>query len=293
MDLKEYMTVKNNLIENCLEELLTKELEIPIIEESMKYSIFAGGKRLRPILAIMACELFDGSIEEVLPFSCCIELIHTYSLIHDDLPSMDNDDFRRGKPTNHKVFGEGFAVLAGDALLNTAYEIMLEYIYKFNKPEYIKAAYVISKAAGVTGMVGGQYIDLYYENKDITLDELNQMHDKKTGAMIKASLEIGAIIANAKNDDIKRISLYGQLIGRAFQIADDILDIKGSKEKLGKTLGKDAIGDKSTYVSYYGLEKSIEIAQSTINRAKDIISVYGNKAKLLYELADYIVNRDS
>ena len=293
MDLKEYMTVKNNLIENCLEELLTKELEIPIIEESMKYSIFAGGKRLRPILAIMACELFDGSIEEVLPFSCCIELIHTYSLIHDDLPSMDNDDFRRGKPTNHKVFGEGFAVLAGDALLNTAYEIMLEYIYKFNKPEYIKAAYVISKAAGVTGMVGGQYIDLYYENKDITLDELNQMHDKKTGAMIKASLEIGAIIANAKNDDIKRISLYGQLIGRAFQIADDILDIKGSKEKLGKTLGKDAIGNKSTYVSYYGLEKSIEIAQSTINRAKDIISVYGNKAKLLYELADYIVNRDS
>lgn len=293
MDLKEYMAVKNNLIENCLEELLTKELEIPIIEESMKYSVFAGGKRLRPILAIMACELFDGSIEEVLPFSCCIELIHTYSLIHDDLPSMDNDDFRRGKLTNHKVYGEGFAVLAGDALLNIAYEIMLEYIYKFNKPEYIKAAYVISKAAGVTGMVGGQYIDLYYENKDITLDELNQMHDKKTGAMIKASLEIGAIIANAKNDDIKRISLYGQLIGRAFQIADDILDIKGSKEKLGKTLGKDAIGNKSTYVSYYGLEKSIEIAQSTVNRAKDIINVYGNKAKLLYELADYIVNRDS
>ena len=137
MDLKEYMAAKNHLVENCLEKLLTKELEIPIMVESMKYSVFAGGKRLRPILAIMTCELFDGSIEEVLPFSCCIELIHTYSLIHDDLPSMDNDDFRRGKPTNHKVFGTGFAILAGDALLNIAYEIMLEHIFKFNKPEYI------------------------------------------------------------------------------------------------------------------------------------------------------------
>ena len=293
MDLKEYMAAKNHLIENCLEKLLTKELEIPIMVESMKYSVFAGGKRLRPILAIMTCELFDGSIEEVLPLSCCIELIHTYSLIHDDLPSMDNDDFRRGKPTNHKVFGTGFAVLAGDALLNIAYEIMLEHIFKFSKPEYIKAAYVISKAAGVTGMVGGQYIDLYYENKDITLDRLIQMHDKKTGAMIKASLETGAIIANAKIDDIERITHYGQLIGRAFQITDDILDVKGSKEKLGKTLGKDANNNKSTYVTYFGLERSNEIALDSVNKAKEIISVYGSKAKLLYELADYIVNRDS
>lgn len=293
MDLKEYMIEKNHLVENFLEKLLTCELEIPIILESMKYSVFAGGKRLRPILAIMACELFDGRLEDVLPFSCCIELIHTYSLIHDDLPSMDNDDFRRGKPTNHKVFGEGFAILAGDALLNIAYEIMLKYICKFNKPEYIKAAYTISNAAGVKGMVGGQYIDLYYEDKEIALDRLDKMHDKKTGAMIKASLETGAIIANANNEDIKRIADFGHLIGRAFQITDDILDVKGSKEKLGKTLGKDAYSNKSTYVTYYGMDNSVKIAINTVNKAKDIISVYGNKARLLYELADYIVSRDS
>lgn len=293
MNLKEYMIEKNYSIEHSLKKLLNMGAEIPIIYESMRYSIFAGGKRLRPILAIMACELFDGIVEDVLPFACSIELIHTYSLIHDDLPSMDDDDFRRGKPTNHKVFGEGFAILAGDALLNKAYEIMLENIFNSKKTEYMEAAYIISKAAGVMGMVGGQSIDLYYENKEIIIDELNEMHDRKTGAMIKASLETGAIIAKATREDIERIGQYGYLIGRAFQITDDILDVKGSEENLGKTLGKDIRNNKSTYVSYYGLKKSQEIAQDTVNKAKNIISIYGNKAGLLIELADYIVGRDS
>lgn len=293
MDLKTYMPAKSYMVEDFLKKILSKEIGIPIIVDAMRYSVFAGGKRLRPVISIMACELFEGKVEDVLPIACCIELIHTYSLIHDDLPAMDNDDYRRGKLANHKVFGEGFAILAGDALLNKAYEIMLEKISASMEQKYIKAAYVISKAAGDIGMIGGQSIDLYHENKEITIDNLNEMHDKKTGALIKASLESGAIIANASKEDIKRMGDYGQLIGRAFQITDDILDVKGSKEKMGKTIGKDVNNNKSTYVTYYGIDKSIKIALDTVNKAKNIMSLYGDKAKLFIELADYIFSRDS
>lgn len=293
MDLQDFINEKKVLVEDSLKKLLDYELDTPIIYESMAYSVFAGGKRLRPILAIMTCELFGGNIIDVIPFACSIELIHTYSLIHDDLPAMDNDDFRRGKPTNHKVFGDGFAILAGDALLNKAYEILFDNILNNKKQEYVKAAYIISNAAGIAGMIGGQTMDLYYENKEIIIEKLIEMHDRKTGALIKASLETGAIIAKAEEKDIEIINKYGYLIGRAFQITDDILDVKGSKEKLGKTIGKDMINKKTTYVRYYGLEKSLEIALDMINKAKEVISIYGDKAKLLADLADFIVSRDS
>ncbi|MDF2889663.1 MAG: geranylgeranyl pyrophosphate synthase [Clostridia bacterium] len=292
MDLHEYFSLNKSIVEVQLESYIKEEAEIPVIVEAMRYSLLAGGKRLRPILAIMACELFDGDIKEVLPFACGIEMIHTYSLIHDDLPAMDNDDYRRGKPTNHKVFGEGFAILAGDALLNKAFEIMHQALVKTPKLEYIKAAAYISKASGTAGMIGGQCIDLHYENKQIDSKLLNAMHDKKTGAMIKAPLVAGALIAGAKEEDVQRLEKFGQLIGLAFQISDDILDVEGSSEKLGKKTGSDASNNKSTFVSCYGLDKSKEMAKSIIKEAQNSIDLYGNKGLLLKELSNYIIERD-
>lgn len=292
MKLKEYFSLNKSIIEAKLESFVESQAEIPIIYEAMKYSLLAGGKRLRPIMAIMACDLFDGDINQVMTFACSIEMIHTYSLIHDDLPAMDNDDYRRGKLTNHKVFGEGFAILAGDALLNKAFEIIHQALIENPKLENIKAAAYISLASGTQGMIGGQCIDLYYENKGINLDILNAMHDKKTGAMIRAPLVAGALISGAKEEDVQRLEKFGQLIGLAFQISDDILDVEGSTEKLGKKTGSDANNNKSTFVSYYGIEKSKEMAKGIIKEAQNIIDVYGNKGLLLKELSNYIIERD-
>ncbi len=292
MDFLNYYNSKKNLIDKLLKELFMAEGDAPVIYEAMAYSVLAGGKRLRPVLSIMSCELFDGELAEVLPFSCALELIHTYSLIHDDLPAMDNDDFRRGKLTNHKVFGDGFAVLAGDALLNKAYEILLDNIFNSNKKEYKKAALIISKAAGTMGMIGGQAMDLFYEKKDISIDNLYLLHDRKTGALIKASLEAGAVIACADQKDLEIISKLGFYLGRAFQITDDILDVKGDTKKLGKTIGKDYKSNKMTFVRLFGLEKSEELAKDMIKKAKDLLLAYGDKGKYLTELADYIVERD-
>ena len=290
MELRNYIAEKRVLIEESLKKYIYNEIDAPVVREAMAYSLFAGGKRLRPILAIMACELFNGDVKKLMPFACSLEFIHTYSLIHDDLPAMDNDDYRRGKLTNHRVFGEGFAVLAGDALLNKAYEILLETISIDNRPEFIMAAQEISRAAGVKGMIGGQAMDLYYENKNISHEELKNIHDKKTGALLRVSLNVGALIANAPKKDMEAINEYGNLIGRAFQIADDILDIKGNKERLGKDTGKDE--KKSTYVKYFGILESEKIAKETVDEAKKIISVYGDKGILFKNLADYIICRD-
>ncbi|MGI6584384.1 MAG: polyprenyl synthetase family protein [Lutisporaceae bacterium] len=293
MDLKEYLTSKRQLIEKKLDLMVPENKSIPVISEAMRYSLLAGGKRLRPILAIMSCELFEGREEEVLPFACCIELIHTYSLIHDDLPAMDNDNLRRGKPTNHKVFGEGFAVLAGDALLNHAFETMTAIIMKNPKPEYIRAMDVISRASGLLGMIGGQSIDLYYESKCIDFDTLKSMHEKKTGALITASLVSGAIISGAEEEDIKNIMEYGNIIGLAFQVADDILDVSGSEKKLGKSINKDIEFHKSNFISFFGLDKSRSIARELIEEAKQKLERYGSKALYLRELSDYIIERDN
>lgn len=292
MNLNEFIKKYSDLIEENLTLILNNGYELPVIEDAMKYSLLGGGKRLRPLLAIMTCHMFDGSIEEVIPYACSIEMIHTYSLIHDDLPAMDNDDYRRGKLSNHKVYGEGFAILAGDALLNTAYEILLNNI--LNKPteERIKAAYIISKAAGLEGMLGGQAMDLYYENRNIEIERLDQMHRRKTGALIKASLEVGAILSKAEEDDIRRISIFGENLGKAYQISDDILDVIGSQEKMGKTIGKDAKSNKSTYVKHFGINQSKKILIDTINDAKKAVEKYGSKANLLIELADFVAYRD-
>lgn len=293
MSLNQFIEEYGQIIENNLSKLYSKQHGLPIIEEAMKYSLLNGGKRLRPLLAIMACNLFEGSIDDVMPYACCIEIIHTYSLIHDDMPAMDNDDYRRGKLSNHKVYGEGFALLAGDALLNSAYEILFDCICDNPSLPRIRAASIISKAAGIQGMIGGQAIDLYYENKRIDIDKLKEMHSKKTGALIKASLEVGAIIAKASEKDIERIRKFGESLGRAYQISDDILDVIGTKDKMGKTIGKDAKNNKATYVTYYGLDESREILLETINNAKDAIEIYGSKADLLKELADFIAYRDN
>jgi geranylgeranyl diphosphate synthase type II len=280
-------------VELKLDSLVACDNRIPVITEAMRYSVFAGGKRLRPILALMSCELFFGLEEEVLPFACCIEMIHTYSLIHDDLPAMDNDDLRRGKPTNHKVYGEGFAVLAGDALLNYAFEVMTGIINKNPRSEYIRAMDIICRASGVSGMIGGQCIDLYSENKRIDIDTLKRMHAQKTGALITASLAVGAVLSNADQDDIKNIMEFGDAIGLAFQVVDDILDVSGSEEKLGKSINKDAEFHKSNFISFYGLEKSREIAEELISKAKSKLEGYGSRGYYLRELSDYIINRDN
>ncbi|MCQ1529833.1 polyprenyl synthetase family protein [Lutispora saccharofermentans] len=293
MNISQFIERYSGVIEKHLNSLYPADSSLPIIEEAMKYSLLGGGKRLRPLLAIMSCQLFDGPIDEVVPYACCIELIHTYSLIHDDLPSMDNDDYRRGKLSNHKVYGEGFALLAGDGLLNNAYEILLDCVISNPTESRIRAASVISKAAGISGMIGGQAIDLYYEDKKIDIDKLNEMHSKKTGALIKASLEVGAVISQAAEEDIERIRLYGESLGRAYQISDDILDVVGTKEKMGKTIGKDAKENKATYVTYYGLEKSEKLLTETIDDAKQALRAYGSKAKLLMEFADFIACRDA
>ncbi len=293
MDYILYMTEKRSLVEQALEAMMPANNDVPVIADAMRYSLLAGGKRLRPILAIMSSELFDGEEEKVLPFACCIEMIHTYSLIHDDLPSMDNDDLRRGKPTNHKVFGEGFAVLAGDALLNYAFECMAGIIANHNSIEYIKAMGLISKASGISGMIGGQCIDLHYENREIDLDTLKKMHSRKTGALITASLGTGAIIAGAGESDIKNIMEFGDLIGLAFQIADDILDVEGTAEKLGKGVKKDAGIHKSNFISFYGNERSRQIAGELVEAAKLKLGKYGNSGQYLCMLADYIINREN
>lgn len=293
MDFNRYMTEKKKLVEKALDAMVPESGEIPVIREAMRYSLLAGGKRLRPVLAIMTGELFDGKEEEVLPFACCIEMIHTYSLIHDDLPSMDNDDLRRGKPTNHKVFGEGFAVLAGDALLNYAFETMAGIIAADNRTEYIRAMEMISKASGISGMIGGQCIDLYSENREIDLDTLKRMHSKKTGALITASLGTGAVLAGAEEADLRNIMDFGDLIGLAFQVADDILDVAGTEEKLGKGVNKDAGIHKSNFISFYGIEKSRQIAAELVEEARLKLEKYGDRGNYLRMLADYIISRDN
>ncbi|MDD2481256.1 MAG: polyprenyl synthetase family protein [Lutispora sp.] len=292
MKLNQFMKEYAEVIERNLELLYSKDSGLPIIQDAIMYSLLGKGKRLRPLLTLMACQLFDGDLEEAMPYACCIELIHTYSLIHDDLPVMDNDDYRRGKLSNHKVYGEGFALLAGDGLLNNAYEILIESIIAKPTPARLRAASIISKAAGTSGMIGGQAIDLYYEDREINIDKLEEMHSKKTGALIRASLEAGAVISKANEEDVGRVKIYGEYIGKAFQISDDILDVIGTKEKMGKTIGKDAKKNKSTYVTYYGLEKSQEFLSQTVRNAKKILEIYGSKASLLIELADFIGCRD-
>lgn len=261
---------------------------------SMEYSLTAGGKRIRPMLAIEFAKLCGGTQEAVMPFACAVEMIHTYSLIHDDLPCMDNDDMRRGKPTNHKVYGEDIALLAGDALLTLAFQTILsEKSVALNGSEKCaKAGRVLAECAGAVGMVGGQTIDLESENKQITDELLKIMDIKKTGALISAACQLGCISAGANDEQLKAAADYALNIGIAFQIVDDILDVTSDTETLGKPVGSDEQNKKSTYVSLLGIEKCRELSKELTEKAVKSLSVFESDTEELEKFAFYLLNRE-
>lgn len=296
MEFKERFNTWGNRINKSLEEYIPKK-ETPEknIYDAMRYSLLAGGKRLRPILALAVCDVLSGDMDEVMPYACAVEMIHTYSLIHDDLPSMDNDDYRRGRLTCHKVYGESIAILAGDSLLNSAFELMLKSTSKkeTNVNEKIKAIYVISKASGTSGMIGGQVVDIESEGKNISKDLLTYMHKCKTGALIKAPIIASAIICKANRSEIDCLELYAENIGLAFQIKDDILDVEGSLEVMGKKSGSDVEKNKSTFITLYGMDESKRMLSEIIEKAISSIEGLGERAWFLKKLACYLIEREN
>jgi geranylgeranyl diphosphate synthase type II len=281
-------------IENILKEYMPKEEGYQkTVIEAMNYSLSAGGKRLRPILTLEACKIVGGIEEDAIPFAVAIEMIHTYSLIHDDLPALDNDDLRRGRPTNHKVYGEAMGILAGDALLNYAFEIMLKGSLGKNNPEkYLSAVYEVARHAGIYGMIGGQVVDVESEDKQIGKEKLDYIHNNKTAAMIIGCMRAGAIVGGADQVELESVTNYAKNIGLSFQIVDDILDIVGDEEKLGKKVNSDIENNKSTYPSLLGLEKSRDIATELISDAKNSIETTFESVDFLKGLADYIISRE-
>lgn len=294
MQFKQSLKERANYIEELLNRYMPKEEGYQkTIMESMNYSLRAGGKRLRPILTLEACKIVGGNEEDVIPFAVAIEMIHTYSLIHDDLPALDNDDLRRGRKTNHIVYGEDMAILAGDALLNYAFEIMLSNsIEKENTRKYLRAINEIAKSSGIYGMIGGQVVDVQSENKQIPKEKLDYIHNNKTAAIIIGCMRAGAIIGDASEENLDKITKYAKNIGLSFQIVDDILDIVGDEAKLGKKVGSDIENHKSTYPSLLGLEESKIIAHKLIEEAKDNIKDIGTNSEFLVGLADYIIDRE-
>ena len=261
------------------------------IYEAMFYSLNIGGKRIRPILLLLTYSLYKKDYKEMFPLACAIEMIHTYSLIHDDLPSMDNDDLRRGKPTNHKVFGEGMAVLAGDGLLNEAMNILFDFCSgKANKA--LVACTLISKASGPEGMIGGQVVDILSEGKDISLEELNYMHRKKTGELIKAPILAAAVMAEAAEGDYVLLSEFGEKLGLAFQIKDDILDVEGSTEILGKMINSDENNCKTTYVTIYGIEKCKNMCTELSRDCIQLLEKLSVNAEALKEITKFLLKRE-
>lgn len=294
MEFKNSLKIKSDYIEELLKKYMPKEDGYQsTIMESMNYSLKAGGKRLRPILTLEACKIVGGSEEDAIPFAMAIEMIHTYSLIHDDLPSLDNDDLRRGKPTNHKVYGEAMAILAGDGLLNYAYEIMLSSSLNKDNPEkYLRAIGEIAKGAGIYGMIGGQVVDVESENTLIPKEKLDYIHLNKTAAIMVGCMRAGAIVGNANEEQLEKVTKYAKNIGLSFQIVDDILDIIGDESKLGKHVGSDIENNKSTYPSLIGIEKSKEVATQLINEARENIKTLNGDYSFLDGLANYIIDRE-
>ncbi|MBR1736334.1 MAG: polyprenyl synthetase family protein [Firmicutes bacterium] len=277
-------------VENRLKELLKEEYP-NVIYQAMNYSVNAGGKRLRPILLLSACDTVGGDMEDALDFACALEMIHTYSLIHDDLPAMDNDDFRWGKPTCHKVYGDGMAVLAGDGLLNKAYEIMFKIILEKKDERYMRAAQIISNAAGVKGMIGGQTADLEAEEKAADEKTLLYIHENKTAALIRAALKAGAIIGGADDETVEKLDKVGYDMGIAFQIKDDILDITSTAEVLGKPINSDEKNNKSTYITIFGMEKAQKDYEMLSCEACEIIKEISGDKPFLYEYSKRLIDR--
>lgn len=292
MVLAQYLAEKAELINNALRERLPQEEDFPeSLHKAMRYSLFAGGKRLRPVLALAACEAVGGSFEAALDAACALECIHTYSLIHDDLPALDNDALRRGRPTCHIVFGEAVAIMAGDALLTVAFGIMSRAAKK-DAARALMAIAEVAAAAGSTGMIGGQVVDIESEGKDVDFPVLEYIHIHKTGKLILASVRSGAIMAGADEAQLAGLTRYGEAVGLAFQIADDILDVEGSSKDLGKATGGDAAKGKVTYPAVIGVDESRKRAAELVERAVKSLDAFDAKAEPLRAIARYIVARN-
>jgi geranylgeranyl diphosphate synthase type II len=292
--LKAYLEDRQGIVEEALQRYLPEENSPPEIFKAVHYSVFNGGKRIRPIFCLAAAEAVGGELAPAMPVACALELIHTYSLIHDDLPSMDNDDFRRGKLTCHKVFGENIAILAGDALLTEAFALLSRTEKVMSSAERrLAIIQEIANAAGIFGMVGGQALDVISEKTGADENTLTEIHRRKTGALIVAAVKSGAIISNAGKDKIQSLTEYGINVGQAFQIADDILNVEGDRELMGKETGSDAARNKLTYPSLLGMEKAKEKLTEHIEAAIESLSSFDDRAMPLVVIARYIRERQS
>jgi geranylgeranyl diphosphate synthase type II len=296
MDLKRYLSDRREQVDAALTGYLPAEDTMPAeLHRAMRYSVFAGGKRIRPILMIGACEAVGGSAKRVLPAACALEMIHTYSLIHDDLPAMDDDDFRRGRPTNHKVFGEAIAILAGDALLTEAFILLSNPEVNRDVPPEVsrRIIHTVARCAGSLGMVGGQVVDMESEGKTITFPTLEYIHTHKTGALILASIQAGALLGGADEENFAALTRYGETAGLAFQVADDILDVVGTQEEIGKDVGSDQARGKATYPALLGLDHARSRARELRDMAVAALEPLGEKAEPLRRIAHFIVDRTS
>jgi len=294
LNFKAEMNEKKLFIDSELDSLIPAESEYPqIIFKAMRYSVFAGGKRIRPVIILAACEMLGGNIKKAVPFACAMEMIHTYSLIHDDLPALDNDNFRRGRLTSHKAFGENIAILAGDALLSHAFEVMAKATAEESEyqPAFAKAMYAIANGAGVNGMLTGQVVDVISDGKKLNKETLDFIHLNKTAAMIQAAFKAGAYLGGGNDEDAQRLSMAGCKIGMAFQIQDDILDVTGSFEEIGKPVFSDEKNQKTTYVALVGIDESKKKVETLSQEAIEILGTYGEKAEFLSELTRELIKR--
>jgi len=293
-ELHEYLSERKNLVDRKLREYFSPMAgPASVISEAMRYSLFAGGKRLRPVLCMAAASVVGGRERDVLPVACALECIHTYSLIHDDLPAMDDDDLRRGKPTNHKVFGEAIALLAGDGLLTDAFGLMAHgsVLEHYSAAVLLEVIRIVAEAAGSHGMVGGQVADVLSEEKEVEFPVVEYIHNHKTGAMIRASVLAGSLLGGGSEQEVRGLGKYGERIGLAFQISDDILDIEGDTNIMGKETGSDNMMGKATYPALLGLEKAKEIRGKLIDEAIDLLEQFGDRAEPLRLIARYIIER--
>lgn len=296
MELKEYLHDRSGLVDQALDCWLPGEnILLNTLHQSMRYSIFAGGKRLRPIMVIAASEAVGGTAQQVMHAACALEMIHTYSLIHDDLPAMDDDDFRRGRPTNHKTYGEAAAILAGDALLTDAFRLLADDKANMAVPPatVLRVIELVARFAGSQGMVGGQVVDMESEGKEIDFPTLEYIHTHKTGGLILASVQAGALLGGGDEKQFAALTRFGGAAGLAFQIADDILDVVGDQAKLGKDIGSDQARGKATYPALLGLAEARQRASELVDIAIEALTPLGAQAKTLQELARYIVERNS
>jgi len=294
MDIKDYIKAVAAEVDAALERFLPSAERMPQnLHKAMRYSVFAGGKRVRPVLAMAACDAVGGERQYVLAAACAIEMIHTYSLIHDDLPAMDDDDFRRGQPTNHKVFGEANAILAGDALLTEAFVLLANDSVDIDPEIRRQVIQIIARASGSAGMVGGQVVDMESEGKAIDLPLLEYIHIHKTGALIRAAIEVGALLGGADKEQLASLSRFGELAGLAFQIADDILDVTASQEDLGKDAGSDEARGKATYVSLLGLPQARQRADELRGLALESLNGFDVSAEPLRQIMKFIIERNS